>query len=640
MPSQEIRLSPQQRRAALQVLDRNRLSQLTEQLGLEVEDRRVIENHINALVRSRSVDFAGLLGQLKREELQAICDALGLDRGGREKEVLVQRILGHDGPQQAQLGLQPPPPPPTAPEEPASIKAKAAKKNGGDLGFEGTLWKAADELRGNMDAAVYKHVVLGLIFLKYVSDAFEERHNQLLAEVAEGADPEDPDEYRAQNVFWVPREARWEKLKANARQPVIGKLVDDAMVAIERDNPSLKGVLPKDYARPDLDKQRLGALIDLISKIGLGDKESRGKDILGRVYEYFLSEFASAEGKKGGQFYTPKSVVKLLVEMLAPYKGRVFDPCCGSGGMFVQSEKFVEAHGGRLGDLSIFGQESNATTWRLAKMNLAIRGIDANLGEPDTRGSFLKDQHPDLKADFIIANPPFNDSAWGGEQLREDARWKYGVPPVGNGNFAWVQHFLHHLAPTGMAGFVLANGSMSSNQSGEGEIRKALVEADLVDCMVALPGQLFYSTAIPVCLWFLSRDKTKNQRFRDRRRETLFIDARKMGQMISRTQRELTPKEIRQLTDTYHSWRGDKNAGKYDDIPGFCKATDLQTIATHGFILTPGRYVGSVDVPDEQPELFTQKMQNLCTTLEQQFTENSRLNVRIRLSLKELGYGR
>ncbi|HYO67518.1 MAG TPA: class I SAM-dependent DNA methyltransferase, partial [Archangium sp.] len=373
MPAQEIRLSPQQRRAALQVLDRNRLSQLTEQFSLEVEDRRVLENHINALVRSRSVDFAELLGQLKREELQAICDALRLDRGGREKEVLVRRILGLGEPQQAELGLRPPPPPLAAPEEPAPTKVKATKKNGGDLGFEDTLWKAADELRGNMDAAVYKHVVLGLIFLKYVSDAFEERHTQLLAEMAEGADPEDPDEYRAQNVFWVPKEARWSKLQANARQPVIGKLVDDAMVAIDRDNPGLKGVLPKDYARPDLDKQRLGALIDLISKIGLGDKESRGKDILGRVYEYFLSQFASAEGKRGGQFYTPKSVVKLLVEMLAPYKGRVFDPCCGSGGMFVQSEKFVEAHGGRLGDLSIYGQESNVTTWRLAKMNLAIR---------------------------------------------------------------------------------------------------------------------------------------------------------------------------------------------------------------------------------------------------------------------------
>ena len=417
------------------------------------------------------------------------------------------------------------------------------------VGFEQKLWAAADALRNNMDAAEYKHVVLGLIFLKYISDAFEAKHAELVALQAEGADPEDPDEYRAANIFWVPKEARWSYLKANAPQPTIGKLVDDAMVAIERDNPSLKDVLPKDYARPGLDKERLGQLINLISDIGLGDPAERAKDTLGRVYEYFLAQFASAEGKKGGQFYTPTHVVRVLVEMLAPYKGRVYDPCCGSGGMFVQSEKFIEAHAGKLGDISIYGQESNYTTWRLAKMNLAIRGIDAQIAHGDT---FHNDRFPDLKADYILANPPFNDSDWRGELLREDKRWKYGVPPVGNANFAWVQHFIHHLAPTGLAGFVLANGSMSSNQSGEGEIRKNIIEDDLVDCMVALPGQLFYSTQIPVCLWILARDK-KNGRFRDRRGHTLFIDARKLGTMVDRTHRELTDDDIRSIAGTYHA---------------------------------------------------------------------------------------
>ncbi|MDQ3819401.1 MAG: type I restriction-modification system subunit M, partial [Acidobacteriota bacterium] len=440
-----------------------------------------------------------------------------------------------------------------------SKKDKANKNgNGANLGFEAKLWLAADKLRGHLDAAEYKHVVLGLIFLKYISDAFEERHNQLLAEVNQGADPEDPDEYRAENIFWVPKEARWSLLQKNAKQPTIGKLIDDAMTAIERDNPSLKGVLPKDYARPALDKERLGELIDLVGTIGLGDKENRSKDILGRVYEYFLSEFASAEGKKGGQFYTPRSVVRLLVEMLAPYKGRVLDPCCGSGGMFVQSEKFVEAHGGRIGDISIYGQESNPTTWKLAKMNLAIRGIDNNLG-PENADSFRRDLHKDLKADFVLANPPFNDSDWGGGALREDVRWQYGVPPVGNANFAWVQHFIYHLAPQGIAGFVLANGSMSSNMSGEGEIRRKIIEADLVDCMVALPGQLFYSTQIPVCMWFLARDKW-NGRFRDRRGETLFIDARKFGHLIDRTHRELSGEDTARIVGTYHAWRGDEGA--------------------------------------------------------------------------------
>jgi len=387
------------------------------------------------------------------------------------------------------------------------------KKNdtGANLGFEAKLWAAADALRGSMDAAEYKHVVLGLIFLKYISDAFEEQHAALDAERAQGADPEDPDEYRAVNIFWVPKEARWSHLKGSAKQPTIGQIVDDAMVAIERDNPSLKGVLPKDYARPALDKARLGQLIDLTTNIRVGDADSRSKDVLGRVYEYFLSQFASAEGKKGGEFYTPRCVVKLLVEMLEPYQGRVYDPCCGSSGMFVQSVEFIRAHASGNGnagkaraDISIYGQESNYTTWRLAKMNLAIRGIEGQIARGDT---FHEDCHPDLKADYILANPPFNVSDWRGDLLRKDKRWKYGDPPVGNANFAWVQHIIHHLAPMGLAGFVLANGAMSSNQSGEGDIRKNMIEADLVDCMVALPGQLFYSTQIPACLWFLARDK-------------------------------------------------------------------------------------------------------------------------------------
>jgi len=457
----------------------------------------------------------------------------------------------------------------------------ASSTSSASLGFENDLWKAADALRSNMDAAEYKHVVLGLIFLKYISDAFEEQHQKLEAEKSSGADPEDPDEYRAVHIFWVPKEARWAKLKAEAKQPAIGKTVDEAMLAIERDNPTLKGVLPKDYAHPRLDKQRLGQLIDLIGNIGLGDKENRSKDILGRVYEYFLSEFASAEGKKGGQFYTPRSVVRVLVEMLAPWTGRVFDPCCGSGGMFVQSLKFIDAHktgngnGGPKGlsrakaGISVYGQESNHTAWRLAKMNLAIRGIDNNLG-PEHADSFHRDLHPDLKADYVLANPPFNDSDWRGDLLRNDKRWVYGVPPAGNANFAWVQHFIHHLAPAGIAGFVLANGSMSSNQSGEGEIRKSIIEADLVDCMVALPGQLFYSTQIPVCLWFLTRDKrgsgvppvnASNASFRDRRGQTLFIDARKLGTLVDRVHRELSEDDIAKIANTYHAWRGDPTRG-------------------------------------------------------------------------------
>ncbi len=502
------------------------------------------------------------------------------------------------------------------------------------LGFETKLWQAADALRNNMDAAEYKHVLLGLIFLKYISDAFEAKHAELDAQKAQGADPEDPDEYRAASIFWVPKEARWAHLKANAPQPTIGKLVDDAMSAIERDNPSLKSVLPKDYARPGLDKQRLGQLINLVSDIGLGSPADRAKDILGRVYEYFLSQFASAEGKKGGQFYTPSRVVRVLVEVLAPYKGRVYDPCCGSGGMFVSSEKFIEAHSGKLGDISIYGQESNYTTWRLAKMNLAIRGIDAQIAHGDT---FHNDRHPDLKADYVLANPPFNDSDWRGELLKDDKRWVYGVPPVGNANFAWVQHFIYHLAPTGLAGFVLANGSMSSNQSGEGEIRKAIIEADLIDCMVALPGQLFYATQIPVCLWFLARNK-KNGRFRDRRGETLFIDARKMGSMVDRVHRELTDEDIAKIASTYHAWRGDKGAAQYVDTPGYSFAAKLNDIRKHEHVLTPGRYVGT-EVGTEDDELFDDKMKRLSVTLRHQMEESAKLDAAIAAHLKELGYG-
>jgi type I restriction enzyme M protein len=545
----------------------------------------------------------------------------------------------------------------------------SSSNNSANIGFEAKLWLAADKLRSNMDAAEYKHVVLGLIFLKYISDSFEEHHAKLVASEGEyaGANPEDPDEYRAENIFWVPPAARWTYLQNSAKQPTIGKIVDDAMVAIERDNPRLKGILPKDYARPALDKNRLGELIDLIGTITLAaptedsekNKQHRSFDLLGRVYEYFLSRFASAEGKKGGQFYTPQSVVRVLVEMLAPYKGRIYDPCCGSGGMFVQSEKFVEAHGGKLGDISIYGQESNATTRRLAMMNLAIRGIEADLGE-DQADTFRRDLHPDLRADFVLANPPFNDSDW--FRKDDDARWQFGLPPRGNANFAWVQHFIYHLAPTGMAGFVLANGSMSSNQSGEGEIRRAIIEADLVDCMVALPGQLFYSTQIPVCLWFLSKNKSRRviergedlpDCFRDRQRETLFIDARKMGTLIDRVHREFTDSDISKIADTYHAWKlgsdtllkeADMHGGvlelapPYTDIPGFCKSATIDEIGHRGYVLTPGRYVGAKELEDEG-EPFDEKMARLVSELNGQFAESAKLEQAIRANLMGLGYG-
>lgn len=500
--------------------------------------------------------------------------------------------------------------------------------NGANLGFEKQLWLAADKLRNNMDAAEYKHVVLGLIFIKYISDSFQFHYEKLSKDPE--SDPEDIDEYKQDNIFWVPQKARWEFIQNNAKTPEIGKIIDNAFEALEKENSSLKGVLPQNYSRPALDKQRLGELVDLIAQIGFEFGE-KGKDVLGRVYEYFLGQFADAEGKKGGQFYTPKSIVNLLVEMIEPYSGRIYDPCCGSGGMFVQSEKFVKAHGGKLGDIAVYGQESNNTTWRLCKMNLAIRGIDENVQWGNT---FFTDKLPDLKADFILANPPFNDSDWGGEQLKKDPRWKYGTPPKGNANFAWVQHFIHHLKPTGIAGFVLANGSMSSMTSGEGEIRKSVVENDLVDCMVALPSQLFYNTMIPACLWFVSRDK-KNHKFRDRRGEILFIDARNMGVLIDRRHRELTDKEIAKISDTYHAWRGEK--GKYEDVAGFCKSAKLEEVEKHDFILTPGRYVGTKEEEEDEEE-FEQKMKRLTSELSKQMEEGKKLDEEIKKNLESVGF--
>ena len=511
----------------------------------------------------------------------------------------------------------------------------------GVAAYRSDLWRMADALRGSMDAADYKHVVLGLIFLKYVSDAFEERRAAVLAEWGEEA-AEDRDEYTAESIFWVPPEARWQYLQGQARQPTIGQLVDEAMTAIERDNLALAGVLPKDYyVRPALDQTRLGQVVDLVSNIDVGGVEAQATDVLGEVYEYFLERFALAEGRKGGEFYTPRSVVRLLVEMIEPYHGRVYDPCCGSSGMFVQSIEFIRAHatgngnGGRAdGDISIYGQESNYTTWRMARMNLAIRGIEGRIEHGD---SFRNDRHPDLRADFILANPPFNVSDWGGEQLRDDQRWVYGVPPVGNANFAWVQHFLHHLAPRGSAGFVLANGSMSSNQSGEGEIRKNIVEADLVDCIVALPGQLFRSTQIPACLWFLSKGRRAGE-YRERAGEVLFIDARAMGRMTDRTHRELTAEDISRVADTYHAWRGEKHAGEYADVAGFCKSVDLEEVRRHGHVLTPGRYVGAAPREDDG-EPFGEKMARLAAQWREQRAEAERLDAEIEANLQSLGFG-
>ena len=510
--------------------------------------------------------------------------------------------------------------------------------NGANLGFESKLWEMADKLRGHMDASEYKHVVLGLIFLKYISDAFQHKYDELAATAeTEYTDPEDRDEYLADNIFWVPPEARWEQIQAQAPQPVIGKVIDEAMTAIERENPSLKDVLPKDYARPTLDKTRLGELVKLVGDIDLKARESGVRDPLGRVYEYFLGRFAAAEGRGGGEFYTPQCVVQLLVQMIEPYRGRVYDPCCGSGGMFVQSEKFVEEHGGRLGDIAVYGQESNPTTWKLARMNLAIRGIDANLG-PHQADSFHNDLHKDLKADTILANPPFNMSDWGSERLMEDVRWKYGVPPANNANYAWIQHFIHHLGPSGIAGFVMANGSMSTATTAELVIRKGIIEDDRVDCIIALPGQLFYTTQIPVCLWFLTRNKKADPKrgFRDRSGETLFIDARRMGQLVDRVHRELTPEDIDTIAGVYHAWRCE--GGEYEDKPGWWQSATLDDIKGHGHVLTPGRYVGAEAVEDDGIP-FEEKMAALTAQLHEQFEKSEKLEAAIKKNLEVFGYG-
>lgn len=506
------------------------------------------------------------------------------------------------------------------------VKKTKKKENVSNSTFEAELFKAADKLRANMEPSDYKHVVLGLIFLKYISDKFDAKYQQLLKDSPKTV--EDRDEYIAENVFWVPKNSRWEYLQNNAKKTTIGTLIDDALRAIEKDNESLKGVLPKDYARPALNKIMLGELIDLISTITLGSEKNKSNDILGRVYEYFLGRFAGAEGKGGGEFYTPSSVVKLLVEILQPYKGRVYDPCCGSGGMFVQSEKFVREHGGRIGDIAIYGQESNNVTWRLAKMNLAVRGIDSDI-KWNNEGSFHKDEFKDEKFDFILANPPFNVSDWGGERLKEDVRWKYGVPSAGNANYAWLQHIIYHLKPNGRAGIVLANGSMSSNSSNEDVIRKGILEADLVDVMVALPSQLFFSTPIPACLWFLSKNK------KTRKGQVLFIDARKLGSMISRSQAEIDSKEIEQITNTVSAWR-DQN-GTYKDIAGYCHSVSLAEIASHGHVLTPGRYVGAEEIVDDD-EAFADKMQKLTKKLGEQMAKGVELDTAIKQKLKRLGY--
>ncbi|MEB3282114.1 MAG: class I SAM-dependent DNA methyltransferase [Lyngbya sp.] len=529
----------------------------------------------------------------------------------------------------------------------------AKTKTASNETLEQKLWKSADKLRKNMDAAEYKHIVLGLIFLKYISDAFESLHQKLIEGEGEyqGANPEDKDEYLAENVFFVPQNARWSYLQGQAKQPDIGKLVDSAMEVIERENPQLKGILPKVFAQQKLDKSSLGGLIDLIGSAKLvGDTKAAAEqlhldleqdakklsqgDVLGRVYEYFLGEFALAEGKKGGQFYTPESIVKLLVEMVEPYRGRVYDPCCGSGGMFVWSKKFVEHHQGQVDNISIYGQESNETTWRLCKMNLAIRGIDTSQIKWNNEGSFLNDAHPDLKADFILANPPFNDSDWGGQLLENDGRWVYGKPPVGNANFAWVQHFIYHLNPTGSAGFVLSNGSLSSNTGGEGEIRQNIVRADLVDCIVMLPTQLFFNTGIPACLWILSRHKNGNKN-RYRKGEVLFIDASELGYMINRRNRSFADDDILKVADTYHRWKQDK--GSYQDIKGFCKSATLAEIEKHNFVLTPGRYVG---IPDEEDDgiPFEDKMAKLTQELGEQMREGQALDEEIKRQLAKVGF--
>jgi len=502
--------------------------------------------------------------------------------------------------------------------------------------FEAQLFKAADKLRKNVNAAQYKDVVLGLVFLKYISDSFEELHAKLKEGKGKykGADPEDQDEYKAENVFWVPEKARWSYLHSRAKLPTIGKDLDEAMEVIEKENPTLKSILPKVYAKPNLDKASLGGLIDLIGDIALGDEAAKSKDILGRVYEYFLGQFALAEGQKGGQFYTPKSIVKLLVEMIEPYKGRVFDPACGSGGMFVMSEKFVKEHQGKIDDISIYGQESNQTTWKLCRMNLAIRGIDGSQVKWNNEGSFLKNLHPDLKADFVIANPPFNDSDWTGELLQNDGRWKYGTPPAGNANFAWVQHFVYHLAPKGAAGFVLAKGALTSKTSGEDVIRKNLIDAGLVDCIVNLPPKLFLNTQIPASLWFLSNKRHGFNGDRRREDEILFIDARNLGHLVNRRTREFSDEDIAKVANTYHEWR--KKNGEYGDVLGFCSSTSIEKVKELDYVLSPGRYVG---LPEEEDDFdFGERFTALKSEFEGQLKEEAKFNKRIKDNLEKIDY--
>lgn len=510
--------------------------------------------------------------------------------------------------------------------------------NGTNLGFESKLWEMADKMRGHMDSGEYKHVVLGLLFLKYISDAFQAKYSALTAtRESDFTDPEDRDEYAADNIFWVPNKARWGTIQAEAKQPTIGGIVDDAMEAIEKDNPTLKGVLPKNYSRSTLDKHRLGELVDIIGNIDLQAEKSGVKDPLGRVYEYFLGRFAAAEGKGGGEFYTPQCVVQLLVRLIEPYKGRVFDPCCGSGGMFVQSERFVEEHNGRLGDIAVYGQESNPTTWKLAKMNLAIRGIDADLGQHHS-DSFHNDLHKDLKADFILANPPFNMSDWGGQRLKDDVRWRFGTPPPNNANYAWIQHFIHHLSTTGIAGFVMANGSMSTSTTSEGEIRKRIIDDDLVECVIAMPGQLFYTTQIPVCLWLLTRSKKADEKrgYRDRAGETLFINAQRLGRVVDRVHRELSEEDLEVVASAYHNWRNEN--GTYEDKPGWWKSASVEDMRPHSYVLTPGRYVGEEE-PEHDGILFEEKMTQLSAELREQFAKADQLTAAIKKNLEALGYG-
>ena len=494
--------------------------------------------------------------------------------------------------------------------------------------LENELFKAADKLRKNIDAAEYKHVVLGLIFLKYISDSFEARHAQLSADEGEYKyhDPEDPDEYSGDNIFWVPPNARWSHIHSQSKQPTIGKILDESMEAIERENETLKGILPKVFSRHNIASASLGELIDLITqKIDLTSEAEQSKDILGKVYEYFLGQFALEEGKKGGQFYTPTSIVKLLVEMIEPYKGRVFDPCCGSGGMFVMSEKFVQEHQGRATDISIYGQESNQTTYRLCRMNLAVRRIDGSQIKWNTEGSFLQNAHTDLKADFILANPPFNDSDWSGKLLQNDGRWKYGKPPVGNANFAWVQHFIHHLSPNGIAGFVLSKGSLTSKSSNEDVIRKNIIDAGIVDCIVNLPAKLFLNTQIPACLWFVSNKRHGYNGDRKRADEILFIDTGELGHLINRRTREFSDEDIAKVAGTYHEWRNAK--GNYEDIPGFCASVSLEKVKKLEYILSPGRYVGLAEVADDFD--FEERFAELKTEFEGQIKEEAELNKRI-----------